>query len=116
MKGRKRSVGKGARLESHVQQTCIAMKLPKHHGSQASSTIFHLVCFVVGLAIVTVFSLGKAEYDDREGPGWNPIARLPNGKIGISEFAIGSIGFAALAIGLAAFPALGLLVNHIRLS
>jgi hypothetical protein len=51
--------------------------------------------------------IGQIRYDDREGPGWNPITTLPNGKVGISEFAIGCVGFAVLM-------ALGWLVSHIR--
>ena len=73
------------------------MKFPKWNGSTKPSTyIFSLVCFFLGLALVTIFSLGQIKWDDREGPGWNPVTRMPDGKIGLSEFAIGTIGFAAM--------------------
>jgi hypothetical protein len=60
-------------------------------------------------------SLGQIKYDNREGPGWNPISRTPDGKVGLSEFAIEGIGFVALVAGLAALLGLGLLWNHFRL-
>jgi hypothetical protein len=92
------------------------MKLPKWNGvTRPSVHAFSLVCFVVGFGVVTALSLGRIKHDDREGPGWNPISKMPDGKVGISESAIGMIGFAALAVGLAAFLGLGLLWNHIRL-
>jgi hypothetical protein len=92
------------------------MKLPRWNGvTRPSVYVFSLVCFVVGYAAVTAVSLGQIKCDDREGPGWNPISRMPDGKVGLSEFAIGGIGFVALAVGLAALLGLGLLWNHIRL-
>ncbi len=92
------------------------MKLPKWNGvTRPSVYLFSLVCFVVGIAAITVLSLGRIKYDDREGPGWNPVSRMPDGKVGLSEFAIGCIGFAVLGVGLAAFLGLGLLWNYFRL-
>jgi hypothetical protein len=84
------------------------MKLPKWNGTTRPGTyLFWLVCFIVGIAVLTVLFLGQVRYDDREGPGWNPITTLPNGKVGISEFAIGSAGFFVLM-------ALGWLVTQIH--
>jgi len=92
------------------------MKLPKWNGvTRPSVFLFSLLCFVVGFAVMTALSLGQLKHDEREGPGWNPISRMPDGKVGLSESAISGIGFAALAVGLAAFLGLGLLWNHIRL-
>ncbi len=73
------------------------MKVPKWNGSMQPSTyIFSLVCFFVGFAAITAVSLGRIKHDDREGPGWNPISRMPDGKVGFSEFLIESTGFAVL--------------------
>lgn len=92
------------------------MKLPRWNGvTRPSVYLFSLVCFVVGLAVITAVSLGRLKYDDREGPGWNPVSRMPDGSVGLSEFAIEGIGFAALGVGLAAWLGLGLVWNHIRL-
>jgi hypothetical protein len=92
------------------------MKLPKWNGvTRPSVYLFSLVCFVVGYAVVTASSLGQIKYDDREGPGWNPMSRMPDGTVGLSEFAIECIGFVALAVGFAALLGLGMLGNHTRL-
>jgi hypothetical protein len=99
------------------QKLDICMKLPKWDGvTGASDYLFFLVCFVVGYAAISALSLGRIKYDDREGPGWNPVSRMPDGKIGLSRFAIKSIGFVVLGVGVAAFFGLGLLWRHIRLS
>jgi hypothetical protein len=75
------------------------MKIPKWNGSQSPSTyLFWLVCFVVGYGVITVLSLGQIRYDDREGPGWNPVSKLPDGRVGLSEFAIDAIGFLVLGL------------------
>lgn len=92
------------------------MKIPKWNGATRPSVyLFSLTCFVVGYVVVTALSLGRIKYDDRDGPGWNPVSRMPDGKMGLSEFAISSIGFLALGVGLAALMGLGLLWNHFRL-
>lgn len=94
----------------------MGMKLPKWNGvTRPSVYIFSLVCFVVGFGVMTALSLGRLKYDDREGPGWNPISRMPDGRVGLSGSVIGSIGFVALGVGLAALLGLGLLWNAIRL-
>jgi hypothetical protein len=70
------------------------MKIPKYKGSRPSTYIFSLVCFFIGIAFLTATSVGQFTYDDREGPGFNPFSRMPDGKPGISEFAIMVVGFA----------------------
>jgi hypothetical protein len=93
------------------------MKLPKWDGvARPEEHLFSLACFVVGYAVLKVLTLGRVEYDDRDGPGWNPVSRMPDGRLGLSESAISGIGFASMAIGLAALLGLGLLWNHFRLS
>ena len=92
------------------------MKLPKWNGvTRPSVYVFTLACFVVGFGVMTALSLGRIKHDDREGPGWNPVTRMPDGSVGLSGSAIEMIGFLSLALGLAAFLGLGLLWNHIRL-
>jgi ABC-type phosphate transport system permease subunit len=93
------------------------MKIPKWDGIESGSEYFFtLVCFVVGYVAVTVLSLGQIKYDDRESQSWSPVSRMPDGKMGLSEFAIGTIGFAVLGIGIAVFIGLALLWRRIRLS
>lgn len=93
------------------------MKLPKWNGASSPSVhLFSMICFVVGFVAITALSFGQIKHDDREGPGWNPVSRMPDGKVGLSQSAIQTIGFAALGVGLAAYLGLGLLWNHIRLS
>ena len=92
------------------------MKFPKWNGvTQPSVYVFSLVCFAVGYAFVSALTLSQIKYDDREGLSWNPVSRMPDGKIGLSQTAIGGIGFVALAVGMAALLGLGLLWNRIRL-
>lgn len=92
------------------------MKIPKWDGvARPSVYVFSLVCFFVGFAAITALSFGRLKYDDRDGPGWNPVSRMPDGKVGLSEFAVECIGFAVLAVGTAALLGLGLLWNYIRL-
>lgn len=91
------------------------MKLPRFPGSTSFSTyVFSLTCFLVGLAVVTVLSLGRVRYDDREGQGLNPVTRLPDGRIGLSESALGAIGFLALGLGIAALLGLAWIWLRIR--
>lgn len=93
------------------------MKLPRWDGATSPSVyIFFLVCFVVGFAAITGLSLGQIKYDDQESPSWNPVSKMPDGKVGLSASAIKTIGFATLGVGLATYLGLGLLWNHIRLS
>ena len=72
------------------------MKIPKYKGTRPSTYLFSLVCFFIGIAFLTAISAGQFKYDDREGPGLNPFSRMPDGKLGISEFAIMVVGFAIL--------------------
>jgi hypothetical protein len=84
-----------------------AMKLPRWNGSTSPAThLFTLVCFVLGFAAVTILSFGRITHDDREGPGWNPVSRMPDGKIGFLGFAIDCIGFVLLLLGFAVLAAL----------
>lgn len=93
----------------------IGMKLPKwNRATLASDYIFSLACFVVGYVVVTAVSLGRIKYDDREGPGLNPVTRMPDGKVGLSETAIGAIGFVAMGVGLAALLGLVWIWLHVR--
>ena len=62
----------------------------------ASTVLFGLVCFYVGIAVLTLVFLGQIRFDDRDGPGFNPFTRLPNGKVGISEFGAEVVGFCVL--------------------
>jgi hypothetical protein len=78
------------------------MKIPRWNGSERPTTyIVSLLCFLVGFAVVTVLSFGRVTHDDREGAGWNPISKMPDGKVGLSEFAIDTIGFLVLGLCLA---------------
>jgi hypothetical protein len=77
------------------------MKLPRWDGTRPSTYLFSLVCFIVGYGVITVLSLGQIKYDDGEGPGWNPVTKLPDGKVGLSEFAIETIGCLVLCLCLA---------------
>ena len=61
-----------------------------------------------------MLSLGRVRYDDREGPGLNPVTRLPDGRIGLSESALGAIGFLALGLGIAALLGLAWIWLRIR--
>jgi hypothetical protein len=79
------------------------MKFPKSNAvMQPIVYVFWLVFFVVGHAVVAGLSLGQIKDDDREEQGWNPISKMPDGKLGFLESTIGGIRFAALAIGFAA--------------
>jgi hypothetical protein len=92
------------------------MKLPKWDGVTRPSVYpFSLVCFVVGYVAVTAFSLGQIKYDDREGPGWKPISRMPDDNVDLSAMAIQGIGLVALGVGLSALLGLDLLWNYIWL-
>lgn len=93
------------------------MKLPKWNGATNPGVFaFTLVCFVAGYAAMTALSLGRVKYDDRDGPGWNPITRLPDGKVGLSQFAVETLGFVVVFAAAAAFFGLGLLWRQYRLS
>ncbi len=93
------------------------MKFPRWNGvTRPTSYIISLVFFFVGFAVITVFSLGRITYDDREGPGWNPVSRMPDGKIGLSDTAIESVGLAIIAIGVVAATGLGGLWKQSRIN
>ena len=92
------------------------MKLPNPNSHTSFGTYaFALVCFLVGYATVTVLSLGRIAYDDRDGPGFNPLTRMPDGRRGISEHALGWIGFVVIALGLAMLIGLAYLWRQTQL-
>ena len=88
------------------------MKLPRWKGTRPGTYVFTLVCFVVGYGLVAILSLGRIAYDDREGPGLNPLSRLPDGRVGLSEFALDVIGFCFLCLCGALFAATGSSVRN----
>jgi hypothetical protein len=51
--------------------------------------------------------MGQITCDEREGPGFNPFTKMPDGKLGISEFGMSVIGFIILM-------AVGWLISQIR--
>lgn len=78
------------------------MKLPPWNGVTSPRIyVFNLGCFILGYLVIRLLSLGRIRYDDREGPGFNPVTRMPDGSIGLSEFAITSIGFVLMGVGIA---------------
>jgi hypothetical protein len=60
--------------------------MPKYTGGSASTYLFGLVRFYIGITILTALLLGQIRVDEREGPGLNPFSKMPDGKLGISEF------------------------------
>ena len=82
-------------------------KSRNNKGGSASTYLFGLVCFYIGLAVLTAVSLGQIICDEREGPGFNPFTKMPDGKLGISEFGVSVIGFIILM-------AVGWLISQIR--
>ena len=82
-------------------------KLPKYTSGSASTYLFGLVCFCIGLAVLTALSLGQITCDEREGPGFNPFTKMPDGKLGVSEFGVSVIGFIILM-------SVGWLISQIR--
>lgn len=91
------------------------MKLPKDNGVRPSTYVFTVVCFFVGAAFLTVVSLGRIRVDDRDGPGFNPFTRMPDGKVGVSESGMSTIGFFVLAILLGVYLAVAYGVRYIQL-
>lgn len=83
------------------------MKIPRWGGTRPGTYLFSLACFFVGYAVITVLSLGQIKYDDREGEGWNPVSKMPDGKVGLSEFAIECIGIAVLCLSVAFLTMVG---------
>jgi hypothetical protein len=83
------------------------MNYPKYDGHSPSRYLFWLVCFLIGIVVLTVLFLGQIKYDDREGPGWSPITTMPDGKVGISTLG-------AEVVGVAVLLALGWLVSQVR--
>ena len=67
-------------------------KHPKYNGGHISTYFFWVFCFYVGLGVVTLLFLGQFEVDDREGPGWSPFSKMPDGGLGISKFFVASAG------------------------
>lgn len=75
------------------------MKLPRWNGVSPSAYVFWLVCFLVGFGVMTALSLGRVTYDDRDGPGWSPITKMSDGRVGLSEMALEVIGVVAMGVG-----------------
>ncbi|MDZ4843874.1 MAG: hypothetical protein SH859_17265 [Hyphomicrobium aestuarii] len=93
------------------------MKLPRWNGAQSPSVyLFASLCFVVGYVAVRGLSFGQIAYDERDGEGWSPLSKMPDGKTGISGAALKSLGFVVIGLLFAAYFGLGLIWNHIRLS
>ncbi|MDO9413585.1 MAG: hypothetical protein Q7T81_13525 [Pseudolabrys sp.] len=79
------------------------MRLPKWNGATKPSThIFYVACFIIGIAVLTVLTLGSVRYDDRESP-------VPEGKVGLSAFTIACGGFVVMMFA----PLLSLLVKKL---
>lgn len=92
------------------------MKLPNPNSHTSFGTYaFTLVCFLVGHAAVTVLSLGRIAYDEREAQGFNPLTRMPDGRRGISEHALGWVGLVVITLGLAIFIGLAYLWRQTQL-
>lgn len=91
-------------------------EVPKYDGVTGPSTyVFTFVCFAVGFFVPTVLSAGKIQYDDSEGAGFSPVTRMPDGKIGISEFGLSTFGFVLLFVIGGALVGLAWLVRYVRL-
>lgn len=65
---------------------------PKYRGERVSTYFFWVFCFYIGLGVLTFFLLGQFEVDDREGPEWSPFSKMPNGRLGLSQFFVSSVG------------------------
>ena len=61
--------------------------MPKYKGGSVSTHFFWTFCFYIGLGVLTLLLLGLFEVYDREGPGFNPFTRMPNGRLGIEDLA-----------------------------
>jgi hypothetical protein len=68
--------------------------------------LFNLFCFGIGFVVLMVLCVGQVGVDYSEGPGWNPLSRLPNGKLAVSDFTVSVIGFAVLMAVCVLMPAL----------
>lgn len=79
-----------------------------------STYFFSLQCFLVGYGAIMAFSFGRITQDEREVPGLNPVTRMPDGRIGLSEFAIGTIGLVVQGIACATFIGVVMLWLHFR--
>ena len=91
------------------------MKLPNDNGAQPSTYLFTVLCFCVGVAFLTAISFGRIRVDDRDGPGFNPFTRMPDGKIGVSEFGTSTIGFVVLGLLLGVGLTVAYAVRYIQL-
>lgn len=91
------------------------MRPPDPNRFVSYSTYFcALSCFLVGYAAVRVLSFGRVAQDERDGPGLNPVSRLPDGRIGLSEFAIEVIGTFVQVLAAALFIGAALLWMRLR--
>lgn len=65
---------------------------PKYRGERVSTYFFWVFCFYIGLAVLTLFLFGQFEVDEHDGPGWSPFSKMPNGRLGFSEYFVAAIG------------------------
>lgn len=65
---------------------------PRYKGERVSTYFFWVFCFYIGLGVLTLLCLGQFEVDAREGPGWSPFSKMPNGRLGISEYFVSVVG------------------------
>jgi hypothetical protein len=91
------------------------VNLPNDNGARPSTYLFTVLCFYVGVAFLTAISFGRIRVDDRDGPGFNPFTRMPDGKIGVSEFGTSTIGFVVLGLLLGVGLAVAYAVRYIQL-
>lgn len=105
--------GLGDGMRSVVRED--SMRPPDPNRFISYKTYFlSLTAFLMGYATIRVVSFGRVTQDERDGPGLNPVTRLPDGRIGLSEFAIEVIGFAVQVLTCVAFVGLVLLWQRLR--
>ena len=105
----------GLRIGMRAIATEDGMRPPDPNRFISYRTYFLMMtAFLIGYAAISVFSFGRVTQDERDGPGLNPVTRLPDGRIGLSEFAIELIGFAVQVLACVAIVGLALLWKRLR--